>query len=56
MFRKARQDAEKDQKAENEQNYQKRVTQLESKPKPEPEKKADDGDWLSNLKTHTAND
>ena len=58
MFRKLRKDMKEDDKAENEQNYQRRATELEQKDKKKKEEiNMDDGDdWLKGLKTAKADE
>jgi hypothetical protein len=58
MFRKARMDIAEESKTENEQNYQRRLTEMDSKDK---NKKTninmDDGDdWLQGIKTSKADE
>ena len=50
MFRKAREDAKKENQEENEANYQKRVQQMEGKT----ETVGDD--WLKGMKKHNVDD
>ena len=54
MFRKAREDAKKENQEENEAAYQKRVSQLDQKDSGKVETVQDD--WLKGMKAHNTND
>ena len=53
MFRKARNDVKKESNQENEEAYQKRLTELNNKDK-KPEVVEDD--WLKGMKAHNVDD
>ena len=59
QFRKVRKDMAQDNKEENENKYQKRITELDKKEKKKPDEvvNMDDGDdWLKGMKTYGTDD
>ena len=52
IFRKARKDADRDARAENEDNYQKRVDNMDKKPKKKEVILDEEDDFLKGLKTY----